>query len=55
MRALQMSLVVHWEPKKEVLTMMAGMISLELDSESQWMLEQTTDLADNLEYDWSLA
>ena len=47
MRALPMSLVVRWELKKAVLTMMVGMISLELDSASQSKSEQMTEMADN--------
>ena len=44
MRALQMNLVVHWEPKKAELMMMAGMISLGLELESRSKSEQTTNL-----------
>lgn len=44
MRALQMSLVVRWELKKAILTMMAGMISLGLELESRSKSEQTTNL-----------
>ena len=45
-----MCLVVHWELKKAMMMMMAGMKSLELDSASQWMLDQMTDLEVHSDY-----